>query len=65
MPGQIAGEEAQQVVGYDGHGEIEEGELLGNGQLDEPAASIAAENVGEAGFQVVCDQEGGTAVGAV
>ena len=74
--GQVAGEQAQQVVGQDGDGEVEvdlddhrggeaveveEGELFGDGLFDEPAAGIAAEDGGEAGLEVVGEQEGGTA----
>ena len=43
---------------------MEEGELLGDGLLDEPALGVAAEQGGEAGLEVIGDQQGGTA-GAV
>ena len=68
-------EQARQVVGQDGDGEVEvdlddhrggdvvemeEGELLGDRLFDEPAA----QDGGEAGFQVVGEKRGGTAPGS-
>ena len=65
---QVEGEQAQEIVSEDGHGkveidlddqgggeavEVEEGELLGNGLLDEPAAGVAAQEGGEAGVEIV------------
>ena len=43
---------------------MEEGELFGDGLLDEPALGVAAEQGGEAGVEVSGDQQGGP-VGAV
>ena len=72
--GQLEGEQAVEVVGQHGHGEIEidlddhrggepveveERELLGDGFLDEPALGVAAEQGGEAGLEVIGDQQGG------
>ena len=74
--GQFEGEQAVEVVGQHGDGEVEvdlddhrggepveveEGELLGDGLLDEPALGVAAEQGGEAGLEVSGDQQGGPA----
>ncbi len=40
---------------------MEEGELLGDGLLDEPAAGVAAQDGGEAGVEIVGEQQGGAA----
>ncbi len=40
---------------------MEEGELLGNGLLDEPAAGVAAQEGGEAGVEIVGEQQAGVA----
>ena len=43
---------------------MEKGELLGEGLFDEPAASISAEDGGEAGFEVISEEQDRTPAGA-
>ena len=76
--GQVEREQAVQVVGRDGHGEVEigldhhgggqaveveEGELLGDGLLDQPAAGVAAQDVRQGAVKVVGEEQGGSAAG--
>ena len=76
---QLQGEQAVEIVGQDGHGEVEidlddhgggepvemeEGELLGNRLLDQPAPGVAAQELGEGAVEVVGEQQGGTAARA-
>ena len=37
---------------------MERGELLGDGLLDEPAAGLAAQQQGQAGFEIVGEEHG-------
>ena len=43
---------------------MEEVELLGDRLLDQPAAGVAAQQLGEGAVEVVGEQQGGTAAGA-
>ena len=76
---QVEREQAVQVVGRDGHGEVEidldhhgggeaveveEGELLGDGLLDQPAAGVAAQDVRQGTVEVVGEEQGGAAAAA-
>ena len=76
---QLQGEQAVEIVGQDGHGEIEidlddhgggepvemeEGQLLGNRLLDQPAAGVAAQELGEGAVEVVGEQQGRAAARA-
>ena len=76
--GQVEREQAVQVGGRDGHGEVEigldhhgggqaveveEGELLGDGLLDQPAAGVAAQDVRQGAVKVVGEEQGGSAAG--
>lgn len=73
---QLQGEQAVETMGQDGHGEIEidlddhgggepvemeEGQLLHNRLLDQPASCVAAREFGEGAVKVVGKQQGGSA----